>query len=83
MEIGAYEAKTHLSALLARVQKGERIVITKHGKPIAVLVPAAKPDLDARKRALERLFAFREELRSRGVRVTRDEVKAWINEGRL
>jgi prevent-host-death family protein len=82
VEVGAYEAKTRLSALLARVQKGEHFVITKHGKPVAMLVPAGRPDLGARKRALERLFAFREALRARGVRVTRDEIKAWVNEGR-
>ena len=35
-----YEAKTHLPALLDRVAKGESIVITKRGKPVAMLVPA-------------------------------------------
>jgi prevent-host-death family protein len=39
MEIGAFEAKTHLSALLERVSKGETITITKHGVPVAVLSP--------------------------------------------
>ncbi|MEK9506564.1 type II toxin-antitoxin system prevent-host-death family antitoxin [Gemmatimonadota bacterium Y43] len=38
--VGAYEAKTHLSALLRRVEKGERITITRHGVPIAELVPS-------------------------------------------
>ena len=38
-EVGAYEAKTHLPRLLERVRKGERITITKHGTPIAMLVP--------------------------------------------
>ncbi len=37
--VGAYEAKTHLPKLLARVLKGERITITKHGVPVAVLQP--------------------------------------------
>ena len=37
--IGAYDAKTHLSRLLERVIKGERITITKHGVPVAVLQP--------------------------------------------
>ena len=37
--VGAYEAKTHLSKLLERVLKGERITITKHGVPVAVLQP--------------------------------------------
>jgi len=36
---GAFEAKTHLSALLARVEAGETITITKHGRPVARLVP--------------------------------------------
>lgn len=37
--IGAYEAKTHLSELLDRVERGERLTITRHGKPVALLVP--------------------------------------------
>jgi len=37
--IGAYEAKTHLPKILDRVSKGERITITKHGVPVAVLQP--------------------------------------------
>jgi prevent-host-death family protein len=39
MEIGAFEAKNKLSALLDRVELGEVIVITRHGKPVAKLVP--------------------------------------------
>lgn len=37
--VGAFEAKTHLSELLDRVAKGERILITNRGKPVAVLIP--------------------------------------------
>lgn len=37
--VGSYEAKTHLPALLDRVARGESITITKHGKPVAQLVP--------------------------------------------
>lgn len=37
--VGAYEAKTHLPKLLERVKEGERIIITKHGVPVAVLQP--------------------------------------------
>ena len=37
--VGAYEAKTHLPKLLERVMKGEHIIITKHGVPVAVLQP--------------------------------------------
>ena len=40
--VGAYEAKTHLSDLLERVEAGEEITITKHGAPVAKLVPVKK-----------------------------------------
>jgi len=39
MEIGAFEAKNTLGSLLDRVEKGEEVVITRHGKPVARLVP--------------------------------------------
>jgi prevent-host-death family protein len=42
--VGAFEAKTHLSSLLERVAKGEKITITKHGKPVARLVPIDQRD---------------------------------------
>ena len=38
--IGVYEAKTQLPKLLLRVVRGERFLITKHGRPVAQLVPA-------------------------------------------
>ena len=41
--IGAFEAKTHLASLLDRVAKGERITITRHGVPAAMLVPIGQP----------------------------------------
>jgi prevent-host-death family protein len=37
--VGTFEAKTHLTRLLDRVAKGERILITKRGQPVAMLVP--------------------------------------------
>ena len=45
MEIGAFEAKNKLGMLLDRVEQGEEIVITRHGKPVARLVPNS-PRLD-------------------------------------
>ena len=36
-KIGPYEAKTHLPQLLKRVAKGEAIIITKHGIPVATM----------------------------------------------
>jgi prevent-host-death family protein len=45
MEVNVYAAKTHLSRLIDKVNAGEEVVITRHGRPVARLVPAqpAKP----------------------------------------
>jgi prevent-host-death family protein len=48
------EAKTHLSELLDRVEAGEAVVITRHGRPIANLSPVVQP-----KQPLRSLAAFR------------------------
>jgi prevent-host-death family protein len=37
--VSIYEAKTHLSRLVAQVEQGEEIEITRHGRPVARLVP--------------------------------------------
>jgi prevent-host-death family protein len=57
--VGSFEAKTHLARLLDRVVQGEEFTITKHGKPVARLVPAnvAKPKPDVRQ-TIEELKAF-------------------------
>ena len=57
-EVGAFEAKTHLPKLLERVQKGERFVITKHGHPVAELIPFRKRDPDKIHAAIESLKVF-------------------------
>jgi prevent-host-death family protein len=41
--VGVYEAKTQLPRLLNRVARGERITITRHGVPVALLVPSVAP----------------------------------------
>jgi prevent-host-death family protein len=59
--VGSLQAETHLPALLERVAKGERITITKHGKPIAQLVPVEpepKPDV---KQVVKDMLAFRDQ----------------------
>jgi prevent-host-death family protein len=76
-EVGAYEAKTHLPALLERVARGERITITKHGKPIAHLVPAGTTDIERRHKAIERLKEFRKG------RILGVPVRQLIEEGRM
>jgi prevent-host-death family protein len=66
-EIGAYEAKTHLGQLLERVEKGERFVITRHGRPVAELIPAeGRHRLTVRQQITE-LNALRAALVNRGV----------------
>jgi prevent-host-death family protein len=59
-DIGAYEAKTHLPALLERVARGERFTITRHGRPVARLLPVERIGPDRRREAIERLKQFRE-----------------------
>ena len=68
-EIGAYEAKTHLPKLLDRVNRGERFVITKHGHPVAELVPITGSDPGKAKAAIEDLNDLRAALKQRGVRL--------------
>jgi prevent-host-death family protein len=58
VEIGAFEAKNKLGMLLDRVEDGEQIIITRHGKPIARLVPnATRIDKQQARAALERIRA--------------------------
>lgn len=59
-DIGAYEAKTHLPALPERVARGERFTITKHGRPVARLVPIERTGPNRRREAIERLKRLRE-----------------------
>jgi prevent-host-death family protein len=66
-EIGAYEAKTHLPKLLERVEKGERFVITRHGRPIAELTPIAARDSVGIREAVSELRSVRKALARRGV----------------
>jgi prevent-host-death family protein len=44
--VDIHEAKTHLSKLLKRVMSGERIIIAKAGKPVAVLSPISEVPSD-------------------------------------
>jgi prevent-host-death family protein len=77
-EIGAFEAKNRLGALLDRVENGEEIVITRRGKPVAKLVPAG-PGFDRAKarRAVAGLLEV-----SRGVRLGGLKIKDLISQGR-
>jgi prevent-host-death family protein len=78
-DIGAYDAKTHLPKLLERVEKGERFVITRHGKPVAELIPVATRDTAAIARAIADVRAVRGRLARRGVRLkdVLGKAKSW------
>lgn len=56
--VGTFEAKTHLSELLDRVAKGEEITITRHGNPVARLVPVTQRDQRRIDEAIARLKLF-------------------------
>jgi prevent-host-death family protein len=80
--VGAYDAKTRLSELLDRVERGEQFVITRHGRPIARLVPEGRRNVAQAIAALKRIAARRKELAARGVHITQGEIRAWREEGR-
>ncbi len=65
--IGVSEVRTHFARLLARVALGERIVITKHGTPVARLVPVTNPGSAQTRRAITRLKASRKGRRLDGL----------------
>ncbi len=74
---GAYEAKTRLSELLDRVEKGERITITRHGVVVAVLQP---PNPTPTRDVGGAVLALREFRKGRCI--STEEIASWIAEGR-
>jgi len=75
--VGAYEAKTHLPKLLERIIKGERITITKHGVPVAVLQPPESLRKSEPKKVIAELRKFRDKHRLNGL-----SLRDMIEEGR-
>jgi prevent-host-death family protein len=75
--VGVYEAKTRLPELLARVERGERVTITRHGKPVATLVPAGAIGAPPVSDAIAALRALR-----KGRRRGRMSVRAMLAQGR-
>lgn len=88
--VGAFEAKTKFSELLDRVEGGEEIVVTRHGRTVARIVPEGLPDAEAERKAREakaaEVFAdirrVREMLRAQGVSFTLDDIISARDEGR-
>ncbi len=75
--VGAFDAKTHLPALLERVSKGERITITKHGVPIAMLIPAGQSGRRHPKEIVDEIRQLR-----KGTRLGKLTVRELIERGR-
>lgn len=81
--ITAFEAKTRFGELLERVSRGEEIVITKHDKPVARIIPEGRP-LARIRQAADNLDALRARMARRpGFKLITDKViRDAINEGR-
>lgn len=77
-EVGAFEAKNRLGALLDRVERGEEILITRHGRAVARLVPVTPGfDRDRARRTAQALLVASKGLTSGGLKI-----KDLIVEGR-
>jgi len=76
-EVQSSDAKTHLTQLLTDVERGETIIITRHGRPIARLVP----ELDQRVEQVQRTMDQIKALRATGPSISVDEILAARHEG--
>ena len=77
-QIQASEAKAHLPQLLDDVEQGETLIITRHGRRIARIVP----ELDRRQEEIDKSMASIRELRKRTGRITLSELLSARDEGR-
>ena len=83
--MGLFEAKTHFSELVARAEAGEEVVITRHNRPVARLVPVTSGgtvDAAKRRKAVAAIDKVRRQFADSGVAITPDEIAQWIREGR-
>ena len=76
-EVQASDAKAHLPSLLDAVERGETIIITRHGKPIARIVPEA----DRRQAEIDRVIAEIEEFRKTMPRIPLEKLLSARHEG--
>jgi len=85
--VSAFEAKTRFGQLLDRVAKGEEIVITRHDKPVARMVPEGKRSLEKVRQAVAGLRALQEQISRRPAgkkKISWPEFKKkFIDEGRM
>ena len=77
--IQASEAKTHFLRILDDVERGESIIVTRHGKRIARLIPEVEIDRERVQRAVESIL----EIRKRTKPVSVEEILSKRDEGRM
>jgi prevent-host-death family protein len=81
--VTACEAKTRFGELLERVSNGEEVVITRHDKPVARLVPEGARRHDDVRRSVEGLRDLQQRIRRRSkAKLIDREVRAAIDQGR-
>jgi prevent-host-death family protein len=80
-EVAASAAKTHLSALLDAVQRGETIAITRHGRRVARIVPDEEERRARVERAIAEMKKLAKDRREKFGPVTIEEILAWRHEG--
>jgi len=83
-KVTAFEAKTRFGELLERVSNGEEVVITRHDRPVARLVPEGAPRQEDVRRAVAGLRELQQRIRRRSkAKLSDREVRSAIDEGRL
>ncbi len=82
--VTALEAKTRLGELLDRVARGEEVVITRHDKPVARIVPEGGPNLSSIRAGVDALRKLQREIqiRTKGKAISDAEIRSAIDEGR-
>jgi prevent-host-death family protein len=80
LQIGAFEAKNRFGSLLDRVEAGEKILITRHGRPVATLSPEPHIDVAKAQAAADRIRKRAQERKTGPFNW--EEWKAYRDEGR-
>lgn len=83
--VTAFEAKTRFGQLLERVVRGEEVVITRHEKPVARLIPEGRASLASVRDAAAGLRALRKRIAKRTSgqsKLSLDDVQSAVEEGR-
>lgn len=81
----AFEAKTRFGQLLERVVRGEEVVITRHEKPVARLIPEGRASLASVRDAVAKLRALRKRIAKRTSgqsQLSLDDIQSAVKEGR-